>query len=549
MLSLRKYQSRLQWEIQTCWDRYRRVLVILPPGGGKTAILAGVAQEFYRKQGKIWVINNRLNLIRQLHENITFLTGVKVRPIHHNNPAKEAGIYLGTIQYIGKHYKSWTKPDLIIVDEAHHCMAKAYREIFSYFETIKILGLTGTPCCSENRQLINSVFEKVLLGPTMKELIAQGFLCNYQIITINEPIYYNLSELTQVEIPMNKALEKELEKVLRSYRNYLHGESCIIFAPTVASCKIIHDFMQKYHISCANIEVEGNNEAGYTKVIKRFKEGEIKVLISCDSLIQGIDLPMVKGVIILRETQSLRLWVQMCGRVLRPWHGKGLALIIDHTNNYAWHGLPCEDRNWIWEPNRSLQKASQKQRELIQITERSLKTLSDILDNLDTDEQFTDNYRIVKLEESVNTKLPDVHTDQSEVIQNRKFLRKLEDTVKKGKGVIKGDVGSGYTELEKWPVISEDLVERLPIYKLYKESGIKKVIEVLGEDNSKYDWQELWSFFRYIREKREYHKKWLVHTFYKLRAPLEVWQQLALYLEYQPGWAYHCWRECQESNG
>lgn len=555
MLRLRGYQELLKEEAKAALGQGCRILMILPPGGGKTAVFASIAKEFYDEGRVVWVISRCLHLIRQLDESLKLLTGIKVRPMHHEVAITQGGIYLATTQYVGKHYRSWGKPDLIIVDEAHHCASQVYQEIFKYFSSVKVLGVSGTPYRGENSKLIGRVFEKAIIGPTMRELINKGFLCDYQIISSNEPTYYHLASLKEREEGHTESLNKELTKILESYRRYANQEACIIFAPTISSCQIISDFFQRHGV--ASDYIEGENESAYTKIITRFKQGEIKVIVNCELLIQGIDLPMAKAAIILKPTESLEQWIQMCGRVLRPWQHKSLAIILDHTDNYSRHGAPCDDRNWVITTPQStpypkkIQKASQERRRLIRITEHSLKTLSSILNNLDEDDQSTENHHTTipknseKKHQNTTKHKPDTKPTEnlSETIQ---FLKKLESSAKDNIKNISISAKNQEERREKWEIMPENRIKELEVYKMYEQHGIKKVIDILSEQRCITDWRGLWSFLVYVREKKEYHQKWLVHTCYKLRSPLEVWEQLAIYLDYQPGWAYHCWRECQQ---
>ena len=81
-------------------------------------------------------------------------------------------------------------------------------------------------------------------------------------------------------------------------------------------------------------------------IIRRFREGLIQVLTSCDIISEGFDCPSIECAIMLRPTASLSLWIQMSGRALRPMEGKTHAVILDHAGNTMRHGLPDEPREW-----------------------------------------------------------------------------------------------------------------------------------------------------------------------------------------------------------
>ncbi len=80
--------------------------------------------------------------------------------------------------------------------------------------------------------------------------------------------------------------------------------------------------------------------------IAAFRDGRIRVLTSCDLVSEGFDLPAIEVAIALRPTQSLGLWLQQVGRIMRPSPGKTHALLLDHAGNTLRHGLPTDAREW-----------------------------------------------------------------------------------------------------------------------------------------------------------------------------------------------------------
>jgi superfamily II DNA or RNA helicase len=77
-----------------------------------------------------------------------------------------------------------------------------------------------------------------------------------------------------------------------------------------------------------------------------FRAGRLHVLSSCELISEGLDVPGIHGVILLRPTKSLGLYMQQVGRALRPFEGKEAAIILDHVGNIAMHGLPSKEHHW-----------------------------------------------------------------------------------------------------------------------------------------------------------------------------------------------------------
>ena len=75
-------------------------------------------------------------------------------------------------------------------------------------------------------------------------------------------------------------------------------------------------------------------------ILEQFRQGKILVLTNCQLFDEGLDIPAIEAVQVAKPTKSLTKWLQMVGRVLRPTEGKDYAVILDHTKNWAIHGLP-----------------------------------------------------------------------------------------------------------------------------------------------------------------------------------------------------------------
>ncbi len=513
---LRKYQWEMRDKIQEAFTQFRKVLGVMPPGGGKTAIIASIAEQFAEKGQRIWILNNRSVVVHQLHKKVKTITNKPINRLIKEIKAGKPGIYIGTVQYVKNYYKNWYKPDLIIIDEAHHCGAKTYQEIIDYYCNSKILGLTATPYRGDGHHLIGDSFDVLINSVSMQELINKNFLCNYKIIAAPKLTSQQLQNYRDENEIINSKTKEDLLKLVQTYQKYCNNESCLVFAPTMESCQLIATAYQRQGILADFVNSKQNNTE---EIIEAFKQKKILVLVNCEMLIDGIDIPIIKAIQIARPTKSLTLWIQMCGRALRTWKDKNIALILDHTDNHVFHGPPSLDYNWnhITDTNQKTTKSDKniKISKLEDIYRQNLNKLESILADLD-EEEYTDNYKMVKIKS-----------------ENKQNMEKVE--------VV------GENLVEKWERYNKEEIESKTIYKIYKAEGIKKVIQSIKERKISVDWKTIFNFLIYVKESKEYHPKWLVYTCFDINAPLEVWQQLAIYLNYKIGWAYHCYREMQES--
>ncbi|MFA5266221.1 MAG: helicase-related protein, partial [Opitutaceae bacterium] len=241
--------------------------------------------------------------------------------------------------------------DFAIVDEAHSCAgSEAYRELFSRNNNIPIIGLSATPFSKglgkHYDSMCGPMFESIVVGATIPELIEGGFLVDVDIYAPSEP------DLTGVKIVAGDYEEKGLGEavdkprlvgdIVSHYLRLANGKRTIVFATNVAHSQHIVATFQESGISARHVD-------GYMKederrpIIDAFKRGEFNVLSNCSLLAEGFDCPETEAIILARPTKSLIRYIQMAGRALRPHHSKDKALILDHSGTVRKLGFPTDE--------------------------------------------------------------------------------------------------------------------------------------------------------------------------------------------------------------
>jgi superfamily II DNA or RNA helicase len=328
---LRDYQRELVDKIKAAFLVHRRVLAVAPTGAGKTIVFAHIARNAAETGRKILILAHRLEIIEQIRQ---------VVGDHDGN------IEYSTVQSI---HKVQTIPDLIIIDEAHHAVNNSYLQYLMQVENALILGVTATPQRLDGKGL-KDVFETMVLGPTVQELIAKGYLSPYRYLAPPSP--FDKAKLRMIGGDYGK---QEIDRIIRltplfgdtilHYRKFLDGKRVLVFCPTVLLCYDIAEAYNKADIPAAVLE--GNMSFEDRRVIlNRFRDGEIKAIMSCDLIGEGLDIPAVEGIQMLRPTKSTSIFLQQVGRALRPSPGKKEAIILDHAANVFRHGMPDEERVW-----------------------------------------------------------------------------------------------------------------------------------------------------------------------------------------------------------
>lgn len=351
-IALRDYQQALIRLVYEKWDKgLLKILMQLPTGGGKTIILAAIARNFFQRQEPILVIAHTEELIFQLRDALESACGVLVGVIKAGVKANpERLIQVGSVQTLRN--RALPPAALVIIDEAHHATAKTYREIIELYPDAYILGVTATPCRTDGSGF-DDLFDALVSITSPRELIEQGYLCDYKLIASPQAISTKGIKTTGGDFN-NRDLANSIDVVelsgnlVGSYKLYAIAKKCVIFAINCSHSKAIAQRYNTAGIPAEHLDGE-TPEDDRKAIIERFRTGETLVLCNVNIVTEGFNLPNIEVVQIARPTKSLSLWLQMVGRGLRTDEGKDVALILDHTDNFARLGMPDAPHVWTLE--------------------------------------------------------------------------------------------------------------------------------------------------------------------------------------------------------
>ena len=254
---------------------------------------------------------------------------------------------IGMVQTITRHVDRLRKPAIIFVDEAHHALAKSYRRILDSFPNALKLLFTATPY-RLNGEGFEEVADDLILGKPIKQLIKDGFLAP---VDYYAPVQLDVSQLKTKR--NGEFDEKSIEEAFKPkvYGNAVNtfkklggSKQAIAYTYNVASAERLSKELNANGITARS--VSGNTPKDErNSIIKDYRNGKIQVVTNAELFTEGLDLPNVDVVIMLRPTQSLSLYLQFAMRCMNPRKGK-TAIIIDHVGNVNRFGLPTEPHNW-----------------------------------------------------------------------------------------------------------------------------------------------------------------------------------------------------------
>ena len=338
MYKLRDYQAEIINKIQNSMlTGHRRIIVQSPPRTGKTVVMSEIARRATVKNRRVLFLIHRQEVLEQA--NATF---------------KEQGVDFdlltsGMVQTLTRRVDKLDAPHIILVDEAHHALSKSYRRILDKFKDAYVLLFTATPV-RLGREQLDQVADDIVLGKSIKELTAAGFLAPFRYY--QPPAGFNQSELklSSTGDYTNKSITSALQSCLYGdlvshYKRLAAGKQAVCYCHSIDAAKHAAAEFNKNGIAAA--EVDGTTpRSERDELVKKFRAGVIKVMVNVNLFTEGVDLPDVDAVILARPTSSLSLYLQFAMRCLNPRAGK-VAVIIDHANNVEKFGYPDSERNWL----------------------------------------------------------------------------------------------------------------------------------------------------------------------------------------------------------
>ena len=375
MIILRPDQAKQKSDIYAAWESCRNVLAVLPTGGGKSIIVSDIVLDFSMMNRRGVVIAHRNELVSQMSMHLAnrgivhriIGPDTTIRQIiaehrkahgksfvHPDAPISVAGV--DTLVARADSLKAWAaQQSFWIIDEAHHVLAaNKWGTAAAMFVNAIGLGVTASPCRADGRGLgshVDGVFDVMICGPTMRQLIELGALTDYEIAIAESDLILTDDDIGESGDFSPKKMKEAAARshivgdVVKEYIARAFGKRAICFATDVDKAKEIAENFKAWGIPAASVSAKSS--ADYRRdMIERFRNGSIMVLVNVDLFGEGFDVPACEVVIMARPTASLAVYLQQFGRALRTMQGKLFGLIIDHVGNWKRHGFPDKPHAW-----------------------------------------------------------------------------------------------------------------------------------------------------------------------------------------------------------
>jgi superfamily II DNA or RNA helicase len=341
-----------------------RAAVVLPTGAGKTVIFAHpdlrepiIGASGYRPGGRMLVLVHRDELAVQAVGKLRAIDpNASVGRVQNVWDETDAQIVVASVQTLVRPGRRDRIRDvgLVIVDEAHHAIAPTYVAVlrhFGCFDGTPTAGFSATLARSSEDEHLGDVWQEVVLRRDVLDGIRGGWLVDVK----GKQVQIDGLDLRDVQRTHGDYSDHDLgehlqnanapDQVAAAYRELAGDRQGLAFWPDVATAEAGADAMNEAGIPSAVVvgSTPTDERAG---IYARTRRGELQVLSSCMVLTEGFDMPQLSTAVIARPTQSSPLYVQMAGRVLRPWHmpvpgfaPKHDALLLDVVGISGQHKL------------------------------------------------------------------------------------------------------------------------------------------------------------------------------------------------------------------
>ncbi|WP_308228205.1 DEAD/DEAH box helicase [uncultured Prevotella sp.] len=408
-IQLYDYQREMIERIETAFKSYRSVMVQMPTGTGKTLLLTEQVKSEERrvKNPCVWIVVHRRELVEHIKETLakqldsslfTFPSSLKPSDsslFSFPSSLKPSDSSLFTfhfsltprvfsIQWLSRHYHELDeRPSLIIIDEAHHAVAKTYKEVMDAYPEAKKLGLTATPC-RLNKHGFTDLFDVLLQSWSYNKFIADGWLSLYDYMSVkadslDQQMVFGLTkrgvdgDFSLREMSEKLDVRPSIERLCDTVMRYAPDKKGIVYAIDIKHAEHIAEYYRERGLNA--VAISSKTPAEERKyIIERFRnsndslkntnchelsmndslkntncqvlDSPIRILVNVDLFGEGFDCPDVEFIQLARPTLSLSKYLQQVGRGMRVYEGKRYCLILDNVGLYRLFGMPSDDRDW-----------------------------------------------------------------------------------------------------------------------------------------------------------------------------------------------------------
>lgn len=335
---LRRAQKEALQALYAAWEEGQtKGLVVLPTGLGKTYLAAFAAQHFRR----VLFVAHREEILRQALATFQRVHPERRAALYSGRQKGEGELLFASVYTLaqGRHRARFAPDafDLIVVDEFHHAAAPVYSHLLTYFRPKFWLGLTATPERRDHKDIYALCDGNVVYQLSLPEAIGRGWLVPFRYFGKWDPTDYDRIPWRRTHYDPDQLARAQLQEafadiVLQAWSSHRQGRT-LAFCAGVAQAEYFAHYFSRRGI--AGAALSGRSPwSERRRAVEALRQGKLSILFSVDLFNEGLDLPAVDTILLVRPTDSSVVFLQQVGRGLRPHSGKSACTIIDLVGNY-----------------------------------------------------------------------------------------------------------------------------------------------------------------------------------------------------------------------
>ncbi|WP_163777629.1 DUF3427 domain-containing protein [Myxococcus vastator] len=225
--------------------------------------------------------------------------------------------------------------DVVVVDEFHHAEAPTYRKLLERLTPRILLGLTATPDRGDGQSVLGWFDGRIACDVRLWQALEQGLLCPFQYFGVHDG-----TDLSSVTFKRGMYARGELDalytgddlrarRILQAVEEYVHVPRAM---RALGFCVgVTHAEVMAHHFNAAGLKAaalhSGSPDGERREAVARLRRGELQALFTVDLFNEGVDIPEVDTLLLLRPTESATIFLQQLGRGLRWSHGSGKSVL------------------------------------------------------------------------------------------------------------------------------------------------------------------------------------------------------------------------------
>ena len=323
---------------QTRAEGFDRAFVVMATGLGKTWLAAfDSARPGFRR---VLFVAHREEILRQSRDVFR-----RVRPdadlglFIGDEKVRDAEVVFASVQTLHRHLDRFAPAAFayVVIDEFHHAAASTYRRVLAHFEPRFLLGLTATPDRRDGADLLalcgdNLVFDCGLAEGIGRQELSPFHYWGIADVTDYDPIPWRSGRFDPATLATAIETHERAAKALHEWRDKGGGPT-LAFCSSISHAKFMKERFVAEGVPSAAVHSGGDSDPRH-RSIAGLQSGEVEVLFTVDVFNEGVDIPEVETVLMLRPTDSPVVFLQQLGRGLRRTAGKAALQAIDFVGNH-----------------------------------------------------------------------------------------------------------------------------------------------------------------------------------------------------------------------